>query len=119
MAEGDISPWLPDQDRKRLAALGKLGEESGELATRACRCIIQGINELDPESGRTNGVELLREISDVVACIVMLDELGLLPGDFDFMDERVEKKVAGFRRWQGLIDAADTATTAQEVGGRA
>lgn len=98
-----ISPWMPEQDRLRLAVLGKLAEECSELAGRAARCIIQGLDENDPDSGRTNREELAREIADVEACIGMAEHvLGL-----DTVLLRINDKVAGFLRWHALIKAAE------------
>lgn len=97
--EGTISPWMPVTDQQLLAVLGKLGEEGGELAARCCRCIIQGLDELDPDTGRTNREELSREISDVAACMQMLhhtEGVGTNP-------ERVNGKFAGFQRWRRMI----------------
>lgn len=95
-----IAPWMPEQDQLRLAALGKLVEEAAELAGRAARCIIQGIDEIDPDSGRTNRAELEREIADVQACIEMLGDA--MPTMMT-MPERQADKVIGFRRWHQMI----------------
>ena len=43
MSEGAISPWFPEQDRIRLAVLGKLIEECTVLAGRAARTGIVGL----------------------------------------------------------------------------
>lgn len=97
-----ISPWMPEQNQIRLAVLGKLIEECNELAGRAARCIIQGLDETDPASGRLNSEELAREMADVEACIsVLVDRIGLYP-----MTGRVLDKIDGFRRWHGMIEAA-------------
>ena len=101
--EEAISPWMPEQDRIRLAVLGKLIEECNELAGRAARCIIQGLDEIDPGSGRSNRNELARETSDVIACIEVLgDSLSILPSP-----PRVDGKANGFRRWHGMIREAE------------
>lgn len=99
MPEGQISPWFPEQDRSRLAALGKMAEEAGELAARASRCIIHGIDEIDPDSGRTNRQELEREIADICAAIFMVEDLRMAKASSD----RVAQKLTGFREWQRLI----------------
>lgn len=97
---GIISPWMPEQDRLRLAVLGKLIEECNELAGRAARCIIQGLDESDPASHRTNREELAREIADVEACIATAGYvLGL---KIDLL--RVNDKCAGFYHWHRLIN---------------
>ncbi len=96
-----ISAWMPEQDQLRLAVLGKLIEECNELAARAARCIIQGLDERDPDTGRMNREELGREMSDVTACIHMVEEV--LPAKRS--EGRMANKREGFRRWHQLIEA--------------
>jgi|TARA_R100000365_G_scaffold3696_1_gene13724 hypothetical protein len=110
MAEGQISPWLPEQDMHRLAILGKLIEECNELSARAARCIIHGIDEIDPDTGRTNREELEREIADARACQWQaVDRLGL-----NSMPSRIYAKDQGFDDWHNLIDAASPSQTQPE-----
>lgn len=105
MAEGQISPWIPEQDRVTLAVLGKLIEECNELAGRAARCIIHGCDEKDPDSGRANIDELEREAADVMACLEMAQrKLGIRPSG-----DRQGAKFRGFQRWHELIEAAEPA----------
>lgn len=105
MADGHISPWFPEQDRVTLAVLGKLIEECNELSARAARCIIQGCDEKDPDSGRTNVEELEREVADVMACLEMARvKLGIRPSG-----TREGEKFRGFQRWHELIEAAEPA----------
>lgn len=106
-----ISPWMPEQDRHRLAVLGKLAEECNELAGRAARCIIQGLDESDPASGRTNREELAREVADVEACIATAGAALALEIDL----ERVNDKCAGFQRWHRLIAAGDLKSTCAQL----
>lgn len=103
MPEGQISPWLPEQNRIRLAVLGKLIEECNELSARAARCIIHGLNEDDPDTGRPNHYELEREMSDVIACIETAFAIGAMPSK-----ARSTQKIEGFRRWLDLIEASAT-----------
>lgn len=97
-----ITAWLPEQDRHRLAVLGKLAEECNELGARAVRCIIHGIDEIDPKSGRSNREELERETADVLACIEQAGKRVGLKG----LRDRVEEKFDGFDHWHDLIDEA-------------
>jgi hypothetical protein len=98
-----ISPWLPEQNRHRLAALGKLAEECNELAGRANRCIIQGLEEIDPKSGLTNFAELEAEIADVRAAIALIVERL----DLDPPARRSAEKLAGYHHWHRLIATAE------------
>ncbi|MFC5421969.1 hypothetical protein ACFPOB_20615 [Bosea eneae] len=111
MSEGTISPWFPEQDRIRLAVLGKLIEECTELAGRAARCIIQGLDERDPATGRKNREELGREMSDVSACIETAERCHIgLRGLGRMADKR-----DGFRRWHELIRAGAPAGLPEDV----
>ena len=95
-----ITPWQPEQNRFRLAVLGKLAEEAGELSARASRCIIHGLDEADPDTGRRNRDELAREVADVLACFEILREtLSIVP-----QDARIASKANGFRHWHSLIE---------------
>jgi hypothetical protein len=90
---------MPEQDRIRLAVLGKLIEECNELAGRSARCIIQGLHEADPATGRTNAEELEREMADVTACIDAAESvLGVR-----FSATRASGKLRGFARWHDMI----------------
>lgn len=103
MSGGRISPWMPEQDRIRLALLGKLVEELGEATQRAARCITHGIDEVDPDTGRSNREELARELADVDAAAADACRMLLIPR----LDERVSEKKAGFFRWRQLIREAE------------
>lgn len=63
----DPSPWHPEADPTRLKVLGKLIEELNECSAAAARCIIQGIDEAEPETGKINRVWLEDEVADVIA----------------------------------------------------
>lgn len=99
MSGDHISAWFPEQDQIRLAVLSKLIEECNELSARAARCIAQGVDEIDPDSGRTNRVEMTREVSDVIACCQKLSDAMDIGGDA----ERINRKFLGYGRWHDLI----------------
>lgn len=95
-----ISPWQPEQDRIRLAMLGKLLEELGEAAQRAARCITHGIDETDPDTGRTNAEELQRELTDVEACMSVARQVD---DRLRSLHNRFMTKTDGFERWHAMI----------------
>lgn len=64
---GAPSKWIPISDPVKLAGLGKLIEECGELSAIAGRCIIQGMLGVDPSTGKVNREALIDEIADVYA----------------------------------------------------
>lgn len=94
-----ISPWQPEQRKAYLAALGKLTEECSECAARAARCIIQGIDEIDPDKGKPNGVLLEEEMSDVRATMAFI---ATVAGRHVSMP-RVLDKNSGFNRWLTML----------------
>jgi NTP pyrophosphatase (non-canonical NTP hydrolase) len=62
-----VNPWQPMDSKIGLKHLGKLNEELGECVAASSRCIIQGIDELEPETGKPNRQWLEEEIADVLA----------------------------------------------------
>jgi len=69
-----LNPWHPIADAVDLKHLGKLAEEAGELASAAARCMIQGINEPHPTTGKINREWLEDEIADVLANMALCSE---------------------------------------------
>jgi NTP pyrophosphatase (non-canonical NTP hydrolase) len=65
-------PWVPESDLETVALLGKTVEECGELIAVLGRCIIQGVRESDPETGKLNVLKVQDEIADVTALVAML-----------------------------------------------
>ena len=97
-----MSKWTPTTNLMMLRRMGKLQEELSELGSVAARCIIQGIDEVDPGSGRINRDRLVDEIADVIAqCEVTMDKLNL---DDGYIYERVAEKVCQMAEWEGLFE---------------
>lgn len=93
----DPSPWHPESDPQRLKVLGKLAEEASELGAALARCIIQGIDEREPVTGKVNREWLEDEIADVRANIIVATRhLGL---NTERMAERMERKATYIHRW--------------------
>jgi hypothetical protein len=85
------SDWVPISSPRTLAALGKLGEEAGELSAIISRCIIQGLAGVNPETGEVNLVALEKEIADVRGLSkLVIQQLGL--------DETAIEYRAGMKR---------------------
>lgn len=98
-----LSKWTPTTDLMMLRRMGKLLEELGELTNVAARCIIQGIDEVDPGTGKVNRLRLENEIADVLAqCRCTIDALGL---DDHAIRVRVEDKRDQMRRWEAMFGA--------------
>jgi hypothetical protein len=85
-----------------LRRMGKLIEELNELSVVAARCIIQGIDEVDPSSGKVNRLRLEHELADVMAqCKVTIQNLKL---NFGGIDVRCAEKVLQMAEWEAMFD---------------
>lgn len=94
------SPWQPMSNPTDLKHLGKLAEELSELGQVVARCIIQGIDEVEPVTGKSNRLWLEEEFADVSANMLLVARRWNLRDDF--MYERMDKKVAGLNTWHGV-----------------
>lgn len=92
-----LEDWRREPSERANALLGKLCEEAGELASRCARAMIQGLEEIDPGSRRTNREELEDEIADVAALSALAMELLHLDGES--IASRARKKVQLKRPW--------------------
>ena len=101
-----LTKWTPTTDLMMLRRMGKLGEELAELSNVASRCIIQGIDEVDPGSGVVNRLRLEREIADVIAqCEVTIEKLRL---DDLMIAERILDKKGQMAEWEAMFDPPTT-----------
>lgn len=96
MARGDINPWFPEKDVVTHQALG-------ELTQIAARCLIQGIDESEPETDIPNRVALFTEMADVRACLIWLDTI--VKPEPGLQTERIRRKLEGFQRWQAMLES--------------
>lgn len=95
------NPWVPEQNRSRLAVLGKLLEELNEAGAIVARCIIQGVDEAEPVTHVVNRYALTNEIADVFATAsIAIEHFGLSTAA---INGRVTKKVDYLKRWHALI----------------
>lgn len=91
------SPWHPITTEPELKVLGKLGEELNECGSAASRCIIQGVDEAEPVTGKVNRIWLQEEVADVLAHLrLTVDHFGL---DESFIAARAERKLQYGRTW--------------------
>lgn len=106
-----ISDWIPISNPLELALLGKLGEEACELGAALFRCVIQGIDEAQPVSGKVNRAWVEEEIADVMALTTLViqrlnldtssiiqrrrKKIGYKEPWFDFLTELVENNKGG------------------------
>ena len=95
-----VSPWHPMTNPVDLKALGKFGEELGECTSATLRCIIQGIDEAEPVTGKVNRVWLEEEIADVMATMRKVIERFSL--DQKFLEARAFDKYQKLTVWHGM-----------------
>ena len=106
LAEQDVatrlaSPWQPMPDKTDLKHLGKLLEELGELTSAVSRCLIQGIDEVQPVTGKSNRLWLEEEYADVYAGMLLVARrFGLRA---DFVHQRMDEKVAYLKNWHEMV----------------
>ncbi len=95
------NPWRPMTRPIDLKHLGKLIEETSELGSAAARCVIQGIDEREPVTGKCNREWLEDEIADVLANAALvvkhyeLDVLRIL--------HRRSCKIEHLRAWHAML----------------
>lgn len=97
-----LTKWTPTTDLMMLRRMGKLLEELGELSNVAARCIIQGIDEVDPGTHKVNRLRLEQEIADVCAhCFVTQEKLNL---NEDYIIHRIGDKMNQMKQWEDMSD---------------
>ena len=103
-----LTKWTPTTDLMMLRRMGKLQEELAELANVAARCIIQGIDEVDPGTGKVNRLRLTNEIADVLAqCSQTIKALNL---DETAINERTIEKERLMEEWEAMFPPAGSTT---------
>jgi NTP pyrophosphatase (non-canonical NTP hydrolase) len=95
-----MNPWYPERDVNSLRALGKTLEELGELTSAVARCLIQGVNEVEPISRKPNRLWLEQEIADVQTQLAILVEHFHL--DTQAIATRTRKKYDQMQEWRSM-----------------
>lgn len=120
--QAPVSDWQPTTRKLELAILGKLAEEAGELVAACARCIIQGLDEREPRTGKLNIEWLQDELADVSAMHILA--LAYLDIDRKAIEERRTRKLEYKRPWfdsfvHAEIDEqfAEAAKAASEITG--
>jgi hypothetical protein len=97
-----LNPWRPMSVPVDLKHLGKLAEELSEAGSAVARCIIQGIGECEPVTGKSNRVWLEEELADVIANIdLVCDHFHL---DRLSMAVRSCRKKEHLRGWHSMLE---------------
>lgn len=105
-----MNPWAPDRDPRQARRIGKTLEEINELGVVLARISIQGMDAIDPASGKTNRQRLHEETADVLAQI----ECNVRAFDMDknAMFDRQETKVEQMLEWEAHFDDESAGSTA-------
>jgi len=100
-----MNAWNAPDDKRLIRRAGKTGEEASELAGVCSRITIQGIDEIDPSSGKTNRQRLTEEMADVLAQIACTITFLGLDSDAGIAatQARVETKIAQMNEWEELV----------------
>lgn len=92
-----ISPWHPTTNTQELKVGLKFLEELGESVSAMARCLMQGINESQPVTGKLNREWLQDEIADVIGNAHLVIEWYDL--DREAIEQRATRKKVGLRIW--------------------
>jgi len=96
-----MNPWMPMTSAIDKKHIGKLLEELGEAVAAASRCLIQGIDEKEPVTGKPNKEWLEDAFADVLANIALVTEHFRL--DQNRMRIRCDRKVEMLRTWHAML----------------
>jgi hypothetical protein len=95
-----LNPWSPITDSTDLKILGKQVEELNEAGSATARCIVQGIDEAEPTTGKINRRWLEEEMADVYACFAHTVERFDL--DTKFIAKRAQEKYDRLATWHAM-----------------
>jgi hypothetical protein len=104
-----LTKWTPTTDLMTLRRAGKFVEEGGEALAVVARLIIQGIDEIDPGSGKVNRQRLMEELADLraqIECSVLAFEL-----DQEYMSRRTAEKMRLMAEWEAMLPPAGSSAT--------
>ncbi len=97
-----LNPWIPNANPYDQAVHLKLHEELGECCSASARCSMQGIDEVEPVTGKSNRRWFEEELADAAAVVSWAIEHFKL--DESFIEDRMHKKLARFHAWHELIE---------------
>jgi hypothetical protein len=96
-----LNPWQPMSDPIDIAHLGKLIEELNEAGSASARCLIQGIDEKEPITGKLNREWLEDELADVLVNLdLVVSHFGL---NWLRMAQRIEAKQKHLKAWHATL----------------
>jgi hypothetical protein len=94
------NPWQPMSDILDIKILGKFLEELSECSSATARCLIQGIDESEPVTGKPNKEWLEDEIADVLANVdIVIARYSL---NLNRISDRSKVKNDFLKRWHDM-----------------
>lgn len=95
-----MNKWELEQSDLVRRRMGKTGEEVNELGCVVSRIQIQGLDAIDPGTGKTNRQRLIEETADVMAqCRCNVEALKLPENT---ISARAAEKYKQMQEWEGL-----------------
>ena len=95
-----MKKWEPESNTHIARRVGKTGEESCELGSVCARISIQGLQSVDPSSGKTNRQRLIEEMADVQAQINCNIGTILTDDEHRWFQQRTIEKMAQMSEWE-------------------
>lgn len=95
--EPEYEPWVPIDDKTDLKHGLKGIEEFGELISAMARCLMQGIDEVEPVTKKSNRLWLNEEMADAQLLMDMIGNRFNL--DYRFMQKRQDSKRKRLINW--------------------
>lgn len=96
-----MNKWEPDPDPHQARRVGKSLEEVSELGGVLARISIQGLNGIDPASGKTNRLRYLEESADVIAQLDCNHTFfKITTEEAQFVMKRAARKVNEMQQWE-------------------
>jgi len=96
-----MNAWKTDITEFQARRIGKTLEELGELSAVLARITIQGLDAIDPSSGKTNRQRMSDETADVIAQIGCNMDAFAMP--IEEIDTRAAMKEAQMEEWEQLL----------------
>lgn len=95
-----MQPWKPDDNPHQARRIGKTAEEVAELGAVLARISIQGMDAIDPSSGKTNKRRLMEEMADVEAQIACNKRALFNEDELAVMNVRKVMKITQMAEWE-------------------
>lgn len=79
--------------------LTKLAEECSEVAQRASKAIVFGINDIQSGQNKDNNTRLVEEFAHIMVYMELLREERFIIMNLDYMESEMDKKRKELEKW--------------------